>query len=151
MKYFIKGIAYLSLTLGIAAFVTALVLLFKYDRTVLLIPAGVWKNPPFEFQTPFTELYLAFSAGMLGMILNGLGILGAKPRYLWIGWLVIGICFSVLITTGLVYAAVMQPSQRAGIWDYARGLLSLLLFALPGIVTIILSFRIRKPRAAIEC
>lgn len=147
IKCFFKVLAFVSIVLGVGALVLALALLVKYDMELFLTPTGVWKDTTRENWMPVQWVLLAFGSGMFGVILAALGVLGTKLRYLWIGWLVIGICYCLLITMGIVYTIIMQPSEWNNIGDYLGGLAVLLLFSLPGITSIILGLMIHKPQA----
>ncbi len=147
MKYFFKGIAWLSTGLGMAALVAALAFLAKYDLAVFSIPAGVWKNPPFEFQTPYPLLFLGFGTGLIGVILSALGLLGVKPPFLWISWLGFGICYCVLLISVLAFETALDPPHFNSIGAALPFFVSSLSIIAPGIMGIIFGLIIRPRRA----
>jgi hypothetical protein len=139
MKIFLTILAWLGLALMIAG----TVLESFPTLTYLGAPEETWGQPELYFEWTSVWYILAFIAALPGVILELIGGLIARPRYLWIGLLVVGLAYCLIFLTGMVYTEFKQQAYpelyapSPGSAYTTTQIIFALSFLSPGLVSII--------------
>jgi hypothetical protein len=136
--------------IGLALITLGTVLASFPTFTYITAPEEVWGRPGMYFEWMPMWYFLALLVALPGAILVLIGGLIARPRYLWIGLIVVGLAYCLIFLTGGAYVEFKQrayPNLYAHSHIYTSTQIVLaLLFLSPGLASIIEGVAIRKPR-----
>lgn len=149
MKRVLTIVAYI----GLVFVMLGAILTFRGTMDYLTAPASVWSSPEERWRYfEWTGLWamLGWLAAGLGVLLALIGGLIARPRYLWIGLMAIGL---ILVLSFGTYVNIPndKPYYQLGytaeaVRNFVSRVPQNLFFMLPGLVCIIEGLVIRKSR-----
>ena len=123
---------YIITFFGMGLLTCSVIFWVKFAFFLFSVSQYVWNNPPWENWIPSQYPILAIISGIIGVIFISGGIFKVKPRYLWIGLLIIGSTNFITSLTANLYFVLKKPDT-----GIVEAFSLLLICLLPGIVSIV--------------
>jgi hypothetical protein len=120
-----------------------------FSLCILYVYLGLWavthpiSNYPGDSNTFFVLLYVLSFAGVIPMLVGGMG---SKPRHFWLAGVIAGSAYIVSLVIYAVWGQFNQGNMHSDAYGIITGILLLAFLGIPGIISVGIGIRLRRKK-----